>query len=93
MADYAYCNEEAALAAAHKASEATAMLIRIAREGAYDDYYPLNLDFDVILNLADALNLAIAVAPPENDFGYNDEREILGELRASLTRFIERWLD
>jgi len=92
MSDHAFTMEEAALAAASQATEATAELIRFTREGAYSRNYPLAPDVDVVAKLADALKLTIEIAPPKLDFHDDDERENLSQLQAELTRFLEGWV-
>lgn len=71
-----------ALAAAHQAAEATADLLRFAREG---DGLHQPFEVDVREKLADALVLAMEI---EGDETSEDER---GQLYSALKRFLEGW--
>lgn len=82
---------EAAIIAAAQATEATAELLRFAREGAYSDAAPF--DEEVVCKLAEALKLAIGIEGDPGDRSYldPDEHELLGQLEAALARFVEGW--
>lgn len=82
-------NTEAAIVAAAQASEATAELLRYAREGAdserraYGEAEPVEM-------LAEALKLAIEIQLGDKPIA-TDERAKLDGLHATLTDFIEGW--
>ena len=81
--------ERTALAAASQATEASAELIRFAREGAS---WPGPFgEVEVIEKLADALKLALEV---ERDAGTADAITIedRGQLYAAVSRYLERWV-
>lgn len=78
----------AALAAASQATEATAELIRFAREGTS---FPGPFgDVEVIEKLADALKLAIEAesVDPNAEAAASEDR---AELHAAVARYLEGW--
>jgi hypothetical protein len=80
--------EEAALAAASAAAEATAELIRYAREGAYHSSIPFN--DDVVHKLADSLKLALEIDTPSAMLD-DGERAAWANLQTAVATFVEGW--
>ena len=92
---------EAALAAAHAASEATASLLQFAREGEHSKHFAF--DEATVEKLADALNLTLEIEMPrvrtafaktENARELEHEAELLAKaeaLQAALDAFLEGW--
>lgn len=77
-----------ALAAAAQASEATAELVRFAREG--DNIPPPFGETEVVMQLADALKLAIDVEhhhDPDSLIADEERNQLYG----ALTKYIEGW--
>lgn len=93
MTEHAYTMEEAALAAAAQATEASVELIRFAREGAYSDRSTF-ADIEVVGKLADALKLALEIEgdPSPETYLDEDERALLTNLRDSVTAFLAGWV-
>jgi hypothetical protein len=87
--EHAFALEEAAMAAAHNAIEASVELIRYAREGAYSGRSPF-ADIDVIHRLADALQLALDVEGDPQPDTLLDENELAQRdaLKEALRNFI-----
>jgi len=85
---------DAALIAAGQASEAAAELIRLARDGTYGDGNSPFCDEEVVGKLAEALKLTIQLQGDPNKCRFLDEeeRELVGQLSAALTRFLEGWV-
>lgn len=82
--------EEAAIVAAAQSAEATAELLRYAREGAYTEASPFN--DEVIPKLAEALKLAIDIeGDPPAGYLDADELQLLTNLRTAVAAFIEGW--
>jgi hypothetical protein len=86
---------EAALAAAANATEATAELIRFAREGAWRDDNPF--EDEVCGKLADALKLAFEIErepifnPVTQPEDFAAEKALRDNLITSLTAYLEGW--
>jgi hypothetical protein len=90
--DRAFTLEEAAMAAAHAAIEASAELIRYAREGDYSERSPF-ADVEVVSKLADALQLALDIEGDPKPDTYLDEDELaqLAALKLAVGNFLEGW--
>lgn len=84
MAD-ASTRRDLALAAAHQAAEATAELLRFAREG---EGLHSPFEIEVVEKLADALKLALDVAHFPGLL-IDDEEE---RLKSALGAFLEGWV-
>jgi hypothetical protein len=80
---------EAAIIAAAQATEATAELLRFAREGGVSDASAF--DTEVTAKLAEALKLAIDI---EGEAAFLDDEEgaLRNQLANALSRFIEGWV-
>ncbi len=83
---------EAAIVAAGRASEATAELLRFAREGDHRPNRPFAFETEPVLKLAEALKLTIDIEGTDAPHLDDDERTTLIELQATLGRFLEGWV-
>lgn len=82
---------ESAIIAASQASEATAELLRFAREGGVSD--TTSFADDAVGKLAEALSLAIGIEGIDPDTLVDDEQsDLLIALNTSLANFIEGWV-
>jgi hypothetical protein len=95
MSDHAFTPEEAAIVAASQATEATAELLRYAREGAATNRAAFTEE--VVGKLAEALKLAIeidadAVLPGPNSTLDPDEQALFVNLRGAAEAFIDGWV-
>lgn len=81
----------AAIVAAAQASDATAELLRYAREGAYGQRSAFG-ETEPTPNLAQALKLAIEIELAEDGILDEEERASLGQLAAACARFIDGWM-
>jgi hypothetical protein len=83
----------AAIAGAAEAAEATAELLRFAREGDHSDSFAF--DAEVVVLLAGALRKAIAIelprAPKLLEISPYDTAEALRQVDAAIARFLEDW--
>lgn len=84
---------EAAIVAAAQATEATAELLRFAREGAYSDRSAFG-EAEPVAKLAEALSLALDIDAPDPATTHldDDELALLADLKTSLTRFLAGWV-
>lgn len=92
--EHAYTMQEAALAAAAQATEATSELLRFAREGEDSERHAFNVNTDVLAKLADALKLAIEIEnEPRTDTHLDeDELALLADLKTATAAFLDGWI-
>jgi hypothetical protein len=91
--EHALTNQEAAILAAAQATEATAELLRYAREGASTERYAFHVDVDVPAKLAEALKLAIEIeGDPLPYYLDKDELAHLAKLKAAINAFLAGWV-
>lgn len=83
--------EETATVAAAQATEATAELLRFAREGAHSARAPFGEE--VVGKLAEALGLALEIEgePLETSILDENERALLANLKTAVAAFINGW--
>ena len=91
--DHALNTHEAAIVAAAQATEATAELLRFAREGEINDRNAFDAEVDVVAKLAEALKLALEIEdhPRADTYLDADELALLNNLKAATAAFIAGW--
>ncbi|BCA60213.1 hypothetical protein [Sphingomonas sp. HMP6] len=83
--------EAAAILAASQATEATAELLRFAREGQYSTRIPFAENVTGLL--AEALKLALEIDTPGDEALIEaEDRALFANLKTSLAAFIEGWV-
>lgn len=91
--EHALTNQEAAIVAAAQATEATAEILRYAREGDINERNAFDPETDVTLKLAEALKLSLDIDdhPRPDTYLDADEIALLTNLKAATTAFIAGW--